>query len=437
VENQAQALSQEKLDRLTDPQFYWQTAQKLTADLARVYHPNATDPLGGLTVPEVLAAVELAMADLAKTVNQYVPASHMLTLDRWRMLARIPGYYKTASNAGWLVGGIMNPIGTAFRYLASRATMTPTAELFQTNTLGWFASAFAYKAGASLIEMYSGRLRIGAERWRELQSLNEPTSTESSQQRATGSAKSPLPPVTIVVFGQTGSGKSSVINALRGTDDAVVHVTPVPSDDTPFDFQIGNQCLNLIETPGMGSETSATRDVERIMKYGQNADLLLLVLKANNPSRDIDRTAVREIEKWYANHPELKKPPILAAVTHIDLLPPALEWNPPYDSWEEANSTNKKAQSIKRTIEYQLEVFGNSVTRFAPVAVMEDPNKQWGVDEELLPMLVDSLDQARASALVRYAQSEGRKGRFRQLMTQVVGAGKKLVDAVRGAPHDG
>jgi hypothetical protein len=56
-------VSQHTPAQLTDPQFYQAQVQEMAVSLARVYHPGASDAFASLTVPEVLAAVRLAVDD--------------------------------------------------------------------------------------------------------------------------------------------------------------------------------------------------------------------------------------------------------------------------------------------------------------------------------------------------------------------------------------
>jgi hypothetical protein len=61
--------------------FYTEVAQNMALELARFYHPGAKDPLGSLTLPEILAVIELASHDLAQMVDQYLPGGHLMRID--------------------------------------------------------------------------------------------------------------------------------------------------------------------------------------------------------------------------------------------------------------------------------------------------------------------------------------------------------------------
>src|SRR5262245_3741937 len=60
VRSRAKRVAELDLMRLVEIEFYVQTARELALEVARVYHPRARDPVGSLTLPEVLAVIELA-----------------------------------------------------------------------------------------------------------------------------------------------------------------------------------------------------------------------------------------------------------------------------------------------------------------------------------------------------------------------------------------
>src|SRR6185295_10135149 len=73
-----------------------------------------------------------------------------------------------ARNVYWLVAGIFAPVNTAMRYGASQLGIARPLEMLQQNLYQWFYTAFVHRFGAYLIDLNSGRLRVGAKRYREL-----------------------------------------------------------------------------------------------------------------------------------------------------------------------------------------------------------------------------------------------------------------------------
>src|SRR5262249_36694257 len=80
VEARAHAAGSLDPAKLSDMQHYLTVAQDLARELAVYYHPQAQDPIGNLTIPEILAVVELSAHDLTEMVDRYLPGGHLLSL---------------------------------------------------------------------------------------------------------------------------------------------------------------------------------------------------------------------------------------------------------------------------------------------------------------------------------------------------------------------
>src|SRR5207302_1746411 len=111
-------------DTLLEFQFYVSTAQEMALELARSYHPHASDPIGQLTIPEILAVIELAAHDLAALVDQYLPGGHLLTLNHLRQARRAADWYQAANKVYWLIAALFSPLQTGLRYAASQVGMS-------------------------------------------------------------------------------------------------------------------------------------------------------------------------------------------------------------------------------------------------------------------------------------------------------------------------
>src|SRR5215471_2449876 len=168
VEARAEAAAKLPPDKFTDLNTYVSTGQDMALELARFYHPGAEDPIGELTIPEMLAVVELASADLAALVDRYLPGGHFLTVNHFRQARQAAEWYQTGSNALWLVSAVFSPVNTAVRYLASQAGLSKPWQMLQQNLLIWFFTAYVHRLGTYLIDLHSGRLRVGARRYRAL-----------------------------------------------------------------------------------------------------------------------------------------------------------------------------------------------------------------------------------------------------------------------------
>jgi predicted GTPase len=404
-------------DQLSQFQFYIDTAQAMAIELAHFYHPKVKDPIGALTIPEILAVIELASHDMAQLVDQYLPGGHLLTINDWRRAKQVSDWYQTANNVYWLVSAIFSPINTGVRYSASKLGMSRPLQLLQQNLFTWFYTAYVHRIGNYLIDLHSGRLRVGAHRYQE---LLKGMSTTPSVAGADGDAAEQVSQVALTVLGQVKAGKSSLINALLGEQLAKTDVLPATDNTTRYELQSPGipTRLTILDTIGYGHSGPREDQLRATEEAARQSDLLLLVVQARNPARKADLAMMESLEKWFASKPELKMPPILGVMTHIDLLSPAMEWSPPYD-W--ANPRRAKELQIRDAWATFQEQLGQYLVGIVPVCTA--PGKVYGVEEALLPSIVGYMDDARAVAMLRCLRAEVNTGKVRKVFQQLLETG--------------
>lgn len=100
------------------------------------------------------------------------------------------------------------------------------------------------------------------------------------------------------------------------------------------------------------------------VEAAREADLIFFVTHARNPGRDADVKLWHKLKEWFVERPELKMPPVLIALTHVDLLSPAMEWSPPYD-WHHPSAAKRK--NIAEAAQVVREQFGDGVAAIVPV----------------------------------------------------------------------
>lgn len=416
----AQGLSQ---DQMTDIPFYVRTAQEMALELARFYHPNSRDPIANLTLPEILAVVELASHDLAELVDKYLPGGHVLTIQNWKQAKQATDWYSRLSNIYWLVTAVFSPVRTGLRYATSKLGMSRPWQMLQENLVLWFFTAYVHRVGTYLIDLNSGRLRVGADRYRELinaQSAAGAPAVDGVAAPAQADPADHVQRVTLTVMGQVKAGKSSLINALLGEQRAQTDVLPATNEITRYELQppgVPNR-LVLLDTVGYGHTGPREDQLRATEDAAQRSDLLLLVLHARNPARQADVDLLRRLKEWFRSRPDLKMPPVLGVMTHIDLLSPTLEWSPPYD-WQ--NPQRPKEQQIAEALNAGREQLGGDLVGVVPVCTAT--GKEYGIDEWLLPTLTGLLDEARAVALLRCLKAEANAAKVRRVLQQLLMAG--------------
>lgn len=468
---------------LTKLQFYVDAAKELSEDVARNYHPKATDPFSSLTVPEILAAGQLALEDLSEMYDDYVPGGHMLTIRNLRSISRLPKRYSLVANIATAAAAFFNPMAALGRYVASKSVMEPVTRAMQANVLVWFYTLFLQRVGYYLIEMNSGRLRGGSKRFRQAfdrlkKSGERPweasddstlvpvptdirreagdeemrhdgvTGTDSSSPHpahASTIAPSETEPkgsdIAICVLGQAGSGKTSVIRGLL--DDAeqrgqvhfsgesglregsanpkngpvrfgTVHRLQLPGTDDR---------LRFLDTPGYGGDDDSKSARKERYRLVADSDLVLLVTSAVSPARDVDVDFLKDMMAWFESQPQLKPPAIIAVLTHIDLLKPAMNWSPPYN-WREPQQT--KEESIRDAVDHVRGEFGPAVVAAVPVCSDVAGGRGYGLREWLAPAIIEALKEARACNALRHFHEDLDTGKFSRVLNQVWNIGKAL-----------
>ncbi|MGF1578639.1 MAG: GTPase family protein [Gemmataceae bacterium] len=435
VEARAQQINEINPDELMDMKFYADTAQDMALELAQFYHPNTKDPIDSLTVPEMLAVVELASHDLSEMVKKYIPGGHLVRVKDMKQAKQVADWIPTVTNAYYAISAIFAPYQTAVRYLANQAGVNTPMQMLQQNLLVWFYTAFVHRLGTYLIDVNSGRLRVGATRYRELVAklqrdpANASTQMEAAKPTEVGSpAEAVSTPedehVKLTIVGQVSAGKSSLINALVKNQEAVTSALPGTTEITQYalNFEETDSSLVLFDTVGYGHEGPKEDQLKATQQAAQESDLILLVTKAKNAARAADVQLLTALKAWFEEHPNLKLPPILAIVSEIDQLKPAMEWEPPYN-WQQPTKT--KEQSIAFAVQSVQEQLAGYVSGVIPARL--DEGNAYGVDEFLLPAITKVLQEGRAVAMLRVLHQEADDQKFQRILGQVYEGGKGLL----------
>jgi predicted GTPase len=304
---------------------------------------------------------------------------------------------------------LLNPLNIA-RYGFSRVTVDKVGSNLQSEVLAGIYLRFIRQVGFYLIEMNSGRLRGGADAYRNAfeQQQRAGRSNAIGENNLAQKHSPTSRPVTIGIVGQVSAGKSSLINYLTGGRQATVDVLPQTRQVQRYTLEVplGDNfqetvSVDLLDSPGYGVDgTNASQQAE-IQTALQSADMILLVIDGHNPSKAADVATLLQVEAWYAKHPNLLPPPIVAVLSHVDLIPPAMHWSPPYllDQPQTAKGKNIAA-AIEWTRE-ELTQFSNFVVDVVAVCGGPDDSRRWGLQENVLPAIMKHLDSGQSVALLQ------------------------------------
>ncbi len=230
------------------------------------------------------------------------------------------------------------------------------------------------------------------------------------------------------------AGSTSVF-ARCSPKSALTDVLPATSEVTRYELQPEGipTRLVLLDTVGYAHTGPKEDQLRATSAAAQHSDLLLLVLHARNPARQADLSMLQQLSAWFAARPDLKMPRVLAVLTHIDLLSPAMDWSPPYN-WERPQRPKEK--SIDAAAAAVREQLGEYLVGVVPVCVAA--GKVYGVEEWLLPALTEMLDEAHAVGLLRVLRIEFDAEKVRKVLRQMksvaLEAGKLLWRTLTAPP---
>jgi predicted GTPase len=226
----------------------------------------------------------------------------------------------------------------------------------------------------------------------------------------------------VTLLGQVKAGKSSLVNAFLGEQRARTDVLPATAGVERYELATPGvpTRLVLVDTVGYGHEGPKADQLTATREAARQSDLLLLVVHARNPARQADVALLDDLRAWFASHPDLKRPPLVAVLTHADLLSPALEWAPPYN-W--LAGTRVKEENIRGAVAAARGQLGDRVASLVPVCAAA--GKVWNVEEGLLPAVMERLDEAHGVALLRCLRAEADTGKVRRVFDQLLGLARE------------
>jgi predicted GTPase len=403
----------------------WQAFLRLGQDtievVARTLHPGVKEPLWQFTAPEALTLIEQVSLRLKPVVAGSIPFGDRLTVGQviriyqWRSAIDIAqkGYDI------WRIIRMLNPATAATQELRERLS-NQMYRWGREEIAKRLARGYVKEVGRAAIDLYGGRLRVSAE---EL----EAHITEASARDRRAAANAQAEPLRLLVCGQINAGKSSLINALAGEVRAAPDVLPATSAFTAYELKrLGVPQALILDSPGL---VSREQPLEKLVAEAAQADLVLWVASAVRPDRELDRRALDAIRRYFAGHPNRRRPPMLLVLSHVDALRPVQEWKPPYDL---ADTGNAKAVSIRGAMEAAGADLGFPQDAILPACL--EPGRGIYNADAIWAEIIEQIPEAQRAQLVRTLQDIDRGLDWRKLRSQALNAGRILTRAVFPEP---
>jgi len=401
---------------LTSHEQFLTLGQEVLERIAGYYRPDDKEPLLAVPVPLLFRAIEETARDMAAATAE-LPFAHKITIGDALRGYRLQQKLKPAYNAYRLLYPLLNWKNAIFQLFVTDRLFDVTKETLGQWLLKWYVDRVGYHA----IELYSGKLLLT----RRVNTDSYFSGTSASP--STDKMENPVAlsdPLRILILGQVKAGKSSLANALFGELRAATDVVPLTNRVTPY----------VLEHPGLGAKvilsdmggyedpTTPRERVEEALAEAQRSDLVLLVVSAVNVAREPDRQLLAQLRAHFAARRELHPPPVVAVLTHIDLLRPPREWSPPYNI---VAPESTKAQAIRGAVDAVAKDLGLAAECVVPVCSL--PERLYNVEEALVPLLVEALPEAKRVMLLRSLKTLRQKEQWELLGRQARATGRFLV----------
>jgi hypothetical protein len=429
VEEEAAAADQSSLDDLTKFDLLSETGQRLARRLAAHYYPRSSDPVEEVPIVELLTALELAAEDL-RSLCQEVPGGDMITPGHFKQAVQAANFIQRANEVYTYLLPVFSPFTGLARLGTQKLIATPAWRNAQRTALQWFFRAYVNRLGTHLIELYSGRLAIGADAYRSLTRADRPKATHDA----------PKGPVAAVV-GAKGTGKSVLIAGLEkemgGELSAPLRarLLAVPGADPLLPTRLARLAYDEIggyPAPGTTRESKLRRARDEAAEQAaERGDLLILLVDASRGDPGPELEFLDRWRAWFDDKPSLEPPPALVVVTGMARMAvdePAEEPDQEVGGVVTASTAGvalreKASAAWVEALEKRL---GTAPTRPRVVVLNLDAVTPPQIADTVMPAVAGRLAEVERSALLRHFHRTSMRSKARRVFEQASRQGVKL-----------
>jgi uncharacterized protein len=387
-----------RTDIFTDEANVLKLSNEVLITVARQFHADSRHPVMEFPLPYLLKLIVLVCEDIQHEVLDKIPGSHAVSIGdllRYKQWYDALATMKHTAHVGKL---LFNWPGAAFgkvrRLLLGKGLNLVTDELRHR-----LVNAYIRKLGYYAIQLYSGQLTLDG---------IAPTDTltryaQQDRDQAERVAQS-VEPLRILVLGQVGAGKSSLINALFGEMKSAAGLLPTTPEITPYVLERdGLQQAIVLDSPGYGGLMHNTVP-QALKQEWAKVDVILMVCNAAQAARQA-------------------MPVILAVATQIDRLRPLREWQPPYNI---QHPKRPKEHNIRQACTAIAQDLNLPLEHIVPVCMAQE-HSAYNIEEGLIPLIHEQLNDAQRVRYLRCLRHQQDISYWKHWKKQAIQAGQLII----------
>ena len=366
-QHSCQWIEQELNSSLDWPEIPERSMEQL-ARIAAHYHGDSASSRWRFTLPEALLVISVASDRYRTLVMSHVPFAERISVSSLVTIYDRQAQVQTGItwfNRARRTVRLLNPVAAVIGELRDQITnrVLDRASLSLQNDLKRLLLQEIAQVG---IDLYSGRLKVSDAELAEFRS----SASVADQTRGADA----IEPLRIVLLGQVSAGKSSLVNALIDTLAAEVDLLPT-TDRTTVHALTSEEGLPLVlvDTPGIDGDASRRQE---LVATASEADLIIWACRATQPARAPDTELLAQINRWFDDRPERRRPPRVLALTQVDQLKPRKLWAPPYPM----QSDDPKAVTIRAALNSVRDTVGFSEQTPAIPVCASNEREHYNVD---------------------------------------------------------